>query len=103
MPDRTESHRKPTRENYRLNVIQIPLLRGFGSVILCLYVLLYDLLIAPSFSWSQYLAFVAIFAAYCLASWLVLRSAYKRVKAFDLSLLFLIADLFLLVLAIYRT
>ena len=103
MADRTESHRKPTRENYRLNVIQIPLLRGFGCVILCLYVLLYDLLIAPSFSWSRYLAFVAIFAIYCLASWLVLRAAYKKVKAFDLSVLFLIVDLFFLVLAIYRT
>lgn len=72
-------------------------------MILCLYVLLYDLLIAPSFSWSRYLAFVAIFATYCLASWLVLRVAYKKVKAFDLSVLFLIVDLFFLVLAIYRT
>jgi signal transduction histidine kinase/ActR/RegA family two-component response regulator len=103
MADLTETYRKPTRENYRLNAIQIPLLRGFGSFILCIYVLLYDVLIAPPLSWARYFAFVAIFAIYCIASWLVLRNAYKKVKALDLSLLFLIVDLFFWVLVIYRT
>jgi signal transduction histidine kinase/AmiR/NasT family two-component response regulator len=104
MADRTESYRKPTRQNYRLNVIQIPMLRGFGSLILCIYVLLYDILIAaPHVSWSRYFAFVAILATYCLASWGVLRSSYKKVKALDLSLAFQIADLFFWVFAIYRT
>src|SRR5215471_2268146 len=103
MSDRTESYRKPTRQNYRLNMIQIPMLRGFGSLILCIYVLLYDLLIAPPVLWYRYFAFVAIFATYCLGSWVVLRSSYKKVRAFDLSLVFLIADLFFWVFAIYMT
>src|SRR5690349_2494892 len=102
MADSTEIYRKPTRENYRLNAIQIPLLRGFVSLILCVYILLYDVLIGP-LSWSRYFAFVAIFAIYCITSWLVLRNAYKKVKAIDLSLLFLIVDLFFWVLVIYRT
>ena len=90
-------------EKYRLAMVQIPLLRGVGSLILCVYVLLYDLLIAPPFSWSQYLGFVAILAIYCAGSWLILRAAYRRVKTLDLSLLFLIVDFFFWILVLYRT
>lgn len=103
MEERSEIQRRPQGQSYRLNVIQIPLLRGFGSVILCSYVLLYDLLITPPFSWSRYLAFVAIFATYSVGSWLVLRAGYRKVKPLDLSLLFLIIDLFFWLLVIYRT
>src|SRR5215471_4970911 len=103
MADLTETYRKPARENYRLNAIQIPLLRGLGSFILCIYILLYDVLIAPPLIWARYFAFVAIFAIYCIVSWLVLRNAYRKVKAVDLSLFFLIVDLFFWVLVIYRT
>jgi signal transduction histidine kinase/AmiR/NasT family two-component response regulator len=102
MEDRTETQRKLPGTNYRLNVIQIPLLRSLGLLVLCLFVLLYDLLVGP-FSWSRYLAFVAIFAAYSIGSWLILRTAYKKVKRLDLSLLFLIVDLFFWLFAIYRT
>src|SRR5512145_1960145 len=90
-------------EKYRLAMVQIPLLRGVGSLILCVYVLLYFLLVAPPFSWSQYLGFVAILAIYCAGSWLILRAAYRRVKTLDLSLLFLIVDFFFWILVLYRT
>ena len=103
MEEQSEIQRRPHGESYRLNVIQIPLLRGFGLIILCFYVLLYDLLMTPPFSWSRYLGFVAILAAYCFSSWLVLRAGYKKVRPLDLSLLFLIIDLFFWVLVIYRT
>ncbi|HEY2383526.1 MAG TPA: ATP-binding protein [Terriglobia bacterium] len=102
MDSRNETERTPD-QNYRLNVVQVPLLRGLGSIILCLCVLLYDILIAPPFVWYRYLTFVAIFAAYCVGSWLILRSLYKKVKALDLSLLFLIVDLLFWLGAIYRT
>src|SRR5438876_3022562 len=94
MEDRTEIQRRVTGEDYRLNVIQIPLLRGLGSGILCLYVLLYDLLIALPFSWSWYLEFVGILAAYCLGSRLILRNGYKKAKHVDLALFFLSIYLF---------
>jgi signal transduction histidine kinase/ActR/RegA family two-component response regulator len=103
MEERVEIQRRMPGNNYRLNVVQIPLLRGLGLAILCAYVLLYDLLIAPAFSWSRYLAFVAIFAAYCTGSWLILRTGYGKVKHVDLSLLFLIVDLFFWILVVYRT
>jgi signal transduction histidine kinase/ActR/RegA family two-component response regulator len=95
--------RKSGVDNYRLNVIQIPLLRGFGSLILCSYVLLYDLLITPPFSWSRYLAFVAILATYCIGSWLILKNGYTKLKPLDLPLVFLIVDLFFWLLVMYRT
>jgi signal transduction histidine kinase/ActR/RegA family two-component response regulator len=103
MEERTETQRKPQGTNYRLNVIQIPLLRGLGSLVLCLYVLIYELLEPPSFSLSHYLVFVGIFVAYCLGSWLILRASYKKVQPIDLSLFFLIVDLLPWLLAIYWT
>ncbi len=90
-------------KGYRLNVVQIPLLRGIGSAILCIYVLVYDLLIAPQFSWSRYVTFVLILASYCVGSWLVLRFGYLKTRRLDLSLFFLITDLFFWILVIYRT
>src|ERR1700733_1566913 len=103
MEERTATHRKPQGTNYRLNVIQIPLLRGLGSLVLCLYVLLYELLDPAPFSLSHYLVFVGIFAAYCLGSWLILRAGYKKVRRLDLTLFFLIVDLVPWLLAIYWT
>jgi len=75
MEGRTYTQRRRPADNYWLNVVQIPVLRALGLAILCVYVLLYDLLIDPPFSLAGYLAFVAIFAVYCLASWLALRNA----------------------------
>src|SRR5436309_15061844 len=103
MEERTEIQRLRPADNYRLNVVQIPLLRALGVAILCVYVLLYDVLLAPPFSLSGYLAFVAIFATYCLASWLVLRKGYRKVRPVDFSLVFLVVDLSLWLLVIYRT
>jgi signal transduction histidine kinase/ActR/RegA family two-component response regulator len=103
MDDRSEKHRQPWLDNHRLNVVQIPLLRGLGSAILSFYVLLYDVLINPPFSWSRYVSFVAILTIYGVGSWLILRWGYRKVKPLDLSLIFLIVDLFVWVLVIYRT
>ena len=103
MEERTESQRRSHGENYTLNVVQIPLLRGVGSFILCMYVLLYDFLIAPPFSWRPYLTFTGVLAVYCVGSWLILRMGYRNVKPLDLSLLFQIVDLFFWLFAVYRT
>ena len=99
MGDKSE-HRHP--KGYRLNVIQIPLLRGFGSLILCIYVLVYDLFFSPQFSLTRYLTFVLVLGSYCLGSWLILRYGYLKTRL-DLALLFLITDVFFWALTIYRT
>src|SRR5947199_10781111 len=95
MEGRTETQRRRPADNYWLEVVQIPMLRAFGLAALSVYVLLYDLLIDPPFSLAGYLGFVAIFAVYCLASWLGLPEGRRKVKPFDFSLLVLVGDLFL--------
>jgi signal transduction histidine kinase/ActR/RegA family two-component response regulator len=100
MVDKPE-HRQ--HKGYRLNVIQIPLLRGVGSLILCLYVLFYDLFFSPQFSLTRYFTFVLILGFYCFGSWLVLRYAYLKTQWLDVPLVFLIGDLFFWVLTVYRT
>ena len=101
MDDRIEL-RRTTQDSYRLNVVQIPLLRGLGAVILCFYVLLYDAL-NPPFSWISYLFFVALCGTYCAGSWLILRNGYRKLNRIDLALVFLILDIFMFLLVIYRT
>ena len=103
MEGRTYTQRRRPADNYWLNVVQIPVLRALGLAILCVYVLLYDLLIAPPFSLPRYLPYVAIFAVYCLVSWLALRKGYRKIKPVDFSLVLLVADLFLWLLVVYRT
>ena len=76
---------------------------GFGSLILCIYVLAYDLFFSPQFSLTRYLTFVLILGSYCFGSWLVLRYAYLKTQWLDLPLVFLIGDLFFWILTIYRT
>ncbi len=102
MEDRIVRHRRPRGETYRLNVVLIPMLRGIGCLILCVYVLVYDLIIAPS-PWQESLNFVLIAGAYCLGSWLLLRQAYAKFKKSDIALFFLVTDLLLWLFAIYRT
>src|SRR5436309_1463920 len=103
MEGRTETQRRRPADNYWLNVVQIPMLRALGLAILCVYVLLYVLLLGPPFSLAGYLAFVAISAVYCLASWLALRKGYRKIKPVDFSLVLLVADLFLWLLVVHRT
>ena len=103
MDDPRERPRTLNENSYRLSVVQIPILRGLGSIILCFYVLFYDVLINPPFSWFRYSEFVAVFAVYCVGSWLILRSAYRKVRPFDLSLAFLMIDLLFWLLVVYRT
>jgi signal transduction histidine kinase/CheY-like chemotaxis protein len=80
-------------DNYRLNASQIPLLRAVGFGILATFVLLYDLLIAPTFTVAGYLWFVGMIAVYCLISWQVLRHGYFRIRRIDFGLVFLLVDL----------
>jgi signal transduction histidine kinase/CheY-like chemotaxis protein len=99
--EKVEVQRQP--HGYRLNVIRIPLLRGLGSLILCVYVLLYDVLIAPPFVSARYFTFVGILAFYCVGSWLILRYAYLKTKWPELATLFVIADLVFWLFLVYRT
>jgi len=80
-------------DNYRLNATQIPLLRAVGFGMFGAIVLVYDLLIAPTFSTTGYLWFMTMIGIYCLISWQLLRIGYLRVRHFDFGLVFLLIDL----------
>ena len=95
--------RRPLLNFYYLNASQIPALRAVGFGVLCVWVLLYQSLISRSFSMPAFAEFVAIMAAYCVVSWLVLLYSYNRKHLVDLGLLFLVMDLPCLLYAIHST
>jgi signal transduction histidine kinase/ActR/RegA family two-component response regulator len=90
-------------DNYRLNASQIPLLRAVGFGILGTFVLIYDLLIAPTFTTAGYLWFLGLVSGYCVISWQVLRHGYIRIRRFDFGLIFLLLDLPFILAVIHRT
>src|SRR4026207_1980280 len=93
MAQRVPQSRRRIADNYRLNASQIPLLRAVGFGILRAFLLIYDLLIAPTFTLSGYLGFVGMSGVYCLISWQILRHGYFRLRHFDVGLIFLLVDL----------
>ena len=95
--------RRPLQDAYRLNAFQIPAIRAVGFTITCVWVLLYQTLVATNFSPDQYAQFVTVIAAYCLTSWALLAYGYNRFRAIDLGLLFLLLDLPFLLYAIHAT
>ncbi|HEV8713437.1 MAG TPA: PAS domain-containing sensor histidine kinase [Candidatus Binatia bacterium] len=99
--DPQDRERKKAQRVYRLNVIQIPLLRLFGFGLVLLGVLLHNLLLSPSFSWPSFVHLVLIVATYALLSWLLLYLLYPRVKLFDVGVFFLVADVFVWTVAVY--
>jgi PAS domain S-box-containing protein len=101
--DPLEARRKKRLRKYRLNVIQIPSLRLLGFAIIALFVLLHNIFILESFSWSRFFLLTIILFSYVLLSWLILYLFFSEVKAIDLGLLFLTLDIFAFTLAIYFT
>jgi signal transduction histidine kinase/ActR/RegA family two-component response regulator len=103
MTQRAHHSRRHIADNYRLNAFQIPLLRSVGFGILGIFVLAYDILIAPTFSTADYVWFMTAIAAYCVISWQILRYGYLRVRRLDLGLFFLLIDLPFVLSVIHRT
>lgn len=86
---------------YRLNAIQFPLLRVFGFFLLSFFVLIHNYYISRTFSWQETSEFQVIAFSYAGFSWLVLYLFFGKTGRFDLGLFFLIADFFILALAVY--
>jgi signal transduction histidine kinase/CheY-like chemotaxis protein len=89
----------------RFNVVELPAMRvlGFTLIALAAYLhnaVLTDLAIQPRLSIQ---AFVAMTAAYCLGSWLVLRWCYRPETGLPLGTVFLFADVVIMALAVYAT
>ena len=69
---------------------------GFGLLSIALYVHNYFLL--PESSFMQWVAYTALLAVYAVVSWAVTRALYDR---YDLTLAFLVADVFIFTIGIY--
>jgi signal transduction histidine kinase/ActR/RegA family two-component response regulator len=89
--DPEKARREQYRRRYKLDAVQIPLMRVVGFTAMTLAALLYDLNLRP-FPLSGFLALSAINIGYALAALGVVRALYNRTGRFDLTLFFLHVD-----------
>ena len=89
--DPEQSRQEQYRRRYKLDVIQIPIMRVIGFTAMTLAALLYDLNLRP-FPPPGLVTLAAINIGYALAALLIVRALYDRLGRFDLTLLFLHVD-----------
>jgi len=99
--DPQDRERKKAQRAYRLNVIQIPLLRLFGFGLILLGVLFHDLFLTHTSLWPSFVYLTLVIVAYVLLSWLLLYLLYTRVQLFDVGIFFLVLDVFVWTVAVY--
>jgi len=99
--DPQEVRRKKAQRSYRLNVIQIPVLRLSGMVFVALLVLLHNFFILRSFSWPAFYMFLTVVSGYAISSWLVLFIFFEKTEKIDIGFIFLSLDLLIFLFAIY--
>ena len=98
-PQKIAERKKKAR--YRLNVIQLPVLRFLGFAFLSVFVLVHNYYVLKIFSWIPFLDFTAIALSYTVLSSAVLYLFYGRTGKFDFGVFFLATDIVVFVLAIY--
>ncbi len=89
------------KAEYRLNVIQFPVLRLLGFALISFFILVHNYYVFKVFFWTPFLQFSSIAFSYSLFSWAILYLFFGKTGKFDLGLLFLTTDIFIFVLAIY--
>jgi len=100
--DPDEARLERNKRLYRHHVIEIPLLRVFGMIMISLFVLLNNLYLAPTTNaWANFWKLFIIYVGYLSVSWLILFVFFKKYEKFNLGLFFLLVDLFFFMLAIY--
>src|SRR5215212_5476664 len=90
--------RKRRERARRLAVVELPLVRVAGSVLLSLAVFLHVRSLLPTVGASAWLTVTLVLAAYCAISWLLLLVSRR-----DLTVFFLAFDLVIWTYAIYAT
>jgi len=100
----TEAAERRHRERLiRMNQVAVPIGRAIGFNLLLVVVVVHNLVILEATDFRQLLWFAALVELYIVASWLVLRRFYDPDARFDISTLFLIADVWVLVGAVWVT
>ncbi len=90
--DAQEIRRDKNRRAYRLNALQIPLMRIVGFALMSVVVFFYDLSLATPFPTRGFLIVLGFNLAYSLGSLIVTRLLHDRVGGSRLTLLFLHLD-----------
>jgi signal transduction histidine kinase/ActR/RegA family two-component response regulator len=89
--DPEQTSRQKYRRGYKLNVVQIPIMRVIGFVSMTVAALLYDLTL-PVFPLDGFLQLAAINIGYGVVALLAVRALYDRVGRLDLTFVFLHLD-----------
>ena len=101
-PETTE-HEKRLRERH-FHVVEVPRLRLLGMVILTTLVVFHEIFSTEAHNWKVPIQIAATLAVYALASWVVLRLFFEKVKPFaNLGTVFLALDIPAFVWVIYQT
>ncbi|MFM9882709.1 MAG: ATP-binding protein [Burkholderiales bacterium] len=100
--DSEQARRGKAARAYRINAVQIPLLRCLGFALLSVIVLIHDARLAGDFPTRDFLVLLAINTAYCLGTWLILRRYYGRTQALDLTLLFFHTDILIWIVSLHH-
>jgi PAS domain S-box-containing protein len=101
--DPQEIECKKAQRTYYLNVIQFPILRILGFLLIIIYILLNNVFLLKQFSWIDFSSITVFLLLYSLISWLTLYIFFERVKFFDLGICFLVFDIFIWAFTIYFT
>jgi signal transduction histidine kinase/CheY-like chemotaxis protein len=99
-----EAARARQRRRRHLNVVTYPIARLIGFHLLFAVALLHNAFLLPDPAWRTVLGYVVLAELYCLVSWAALVRWYDgRERAVDISVLFMVLDLFLWTGAVYVT
>ena len=102
--DPVEAERRKQERIVRLNTTVVPRLRILGFALNALCVGFHNYYVLGEFSWPAWLQLTAILTAYCAATWYLLHLFYADLrKGFDLGLLFLGLDMWVMALVIYSS
>ncbi len=101
--DPREIERKKAQRTYHLNMIQFPILRLLGFLLVIICILLHNVFSLRTFFWVDFSAIAASLVIYSLVSWLMLYTLFERIKLFDLGIFFLVFDIFIWTFVIYVT
>ncbi|MES2940575.1 MAG: HAMP domain-containing sensor histidine kinase [Pseudomonadota bacterium] len=99
--DPREAARQRALRRRHINVVTYPRARAIGFQLLILVLWGHNALVLRDAAWAPLLVYIAAAELYCALSWWALARWFDRIRAFDLGLFFLGADLFLWTWAVY--
>lgn len=100
-PDPRRAKELKDRRGFQLHVIEIPLLRLLGCLLVALLIFVHNQFVIGIPSGTAAWTFVEVSVAYCTASWILLWLLHGRLPHWDLPLVFLVLDLGLITFAVH--